>query len=97
MVIKTNQSVVYKAKVTICSDILTKHSTQSERRVEFSNVKPCGTERPLSIKGLSFVIELVPPKSHVLFNSTASYSVALMVNEIDLSMECWCHILTEKT
>ena len=29
-----------KAKVSVCSDIRTKHSTQSKRRVEFLNVKP---------------------------------------------------------
>ena len=29
-----------KAKVTVCSDIRTKHSTQSEHHVEFLNVKP---------------------------------------------------------
>ena len=37
---KTNQ---YKTKVAVCSDIRTKHSTQSERHVEFLNVKPGGT------------------------------------------------------
>ena len=35
--------MMYKAKVLICSDIRTKHSTQSERHVEVLNVKPCGT------------------------------------------------------
>ena len=34
-----------KAKVAVCSDIRTKHSTQSEHHVEFWNVKPGGTER----------------------------------------------------
>ena len=34
---------MYKAKVAVCSDIRAKHSTQSERRVEFFIVKPCGT------------------------------------------------------
>ena len=29
-----------KAKVAVCSEILTEHSTQSERHVEFLNVKP---------------------------------------------------------
>ena len=43
MVIKTNQLTTYKAKVAVCSDIRTKHSTQSERHVEFLNVKPGGT------------------------------------------------------
>ena len=37
--------MMYKAKVAVSSDIRTKHSQQSERHVEFLNVKPCGTER----------------------------------------------------
>ena len=32
----------YKAKVVVCSEIRTKHSTQSENHVEFFNVKPGG-------------------------------------------------------
>ena len=36
--------MVYKAEVAVCSEIRTKHSTQSEHNVEFLNVKPCGTE-----------------------------------------------------
>ena len=32
-----------KGKVAVCSDIPTKHSMQSERHVEFLNVKPCDT------------------------------------------------------
>jgi len=43
MVIKTNQLITYKAKVTVRSEIRTKHSTQSEHHVEFFNVKPGGT------------------------------------------------------
>ena len=35
--------MMYTAKVAVCSDIRTKHSTQSERLVEFFNDKPCGT------------------------------------------------------
>ena len=35
--------MLYKAKVAVCPDIRTKHSTQSERDVEFLKVKPCGT------------------------------------------------------
>ena len=31
---------MYKAKVAVCSDILTKHITQSEHHVELLNVKP---------------------------------------------------------
>jgi hypothetical protein len=45
MVIKTNQSVMHKAKVAVCSEIRTEHSKQSENRVEFSNLKPGGTQR----------------------------------------------------
>jgi len=33
----------YKAKDAVCSEIRTKHSTQSEQNVEFLNVKPGGT------------------------------------------------------
>ena len=32
--------MMYKAKSAACSDIRTKHSTQSERHVEFFNIKP---------------------------------------------------------
>ena len=35
--------MIYKAKVTVSSDIRTKHSTQSEHHIEFFNVKPGGT------------------------------------------------------
>ena len=34
---------MYKAKFAVSSDIRTKRSTQSERHVEFLNVKPGGT------------------------------------------------------
>jgi len=33
---------MYKAKVAVCSEIRTKHLTQSEHHVQFSNVKPGG-------------------------------------------------------
>jgi len=36
---------MYKTKVTVCSEICTKHSMQSEHLVEFLNVKPVGTWR----------------------------------------------------
>ena len=35
--------MMYKAKFAVCSDVLTKHSTQSEPHVEFLYVKPGGT------------------------------------------------------
>jgi hypothetical protein len=34
--------MTYKAKVAVCSEIRTKHSTQREQQVEFLNVKPGG-------------------------------------------------------
>jgi len=37
--------MVYTAKNAVCSEIRTKHSTQSEQHVEFLNVKPGGTFR----------------------------------------------------
>jgi len=37
--------MLYKAKVAVCPEIRTKHSTQSEHRVEFLNIKPSGTYR----------------------------------------------------
>ena len=44
---------MYKAKVAVCSDIRTKHSTQSERHVEFLNVKPWRyVKKPLGFKRL---------------------------------------------
>jgi hypothetical protein len=35
--------MTYKAMFAACSEIRTKHSTQSEHHVEFFNVKPGGT------------------------------------------------------
>jgi len=43
MATKTNQLMTYKAKVAVCSQISTKHSTHSEHHVELLNVKPGGT------------------------------------------------------
>ena len=45
--------MTYKAKVAVCSDIRTKHSTQSECHVEFSKVKPLWyVKKPLGFKRL---------------------------------------------
>jgi hypothetical protein len=44
--------MTYKAKVAVCSEIRTKHSTQSEHRVELFNVKPGGKKKPLGFKRL---------------------------------------------
>jgi len=35
--------MMYKAKVTVCSEIRKKHLMQSQHHVEFLNVKPGGT------------------------------------------------------
>jgi len=35
--------MTYKAEVAVCSEICTKHSTQSEHHLEFVNVTPGGT------------------------------------------------------
>jgi hypothetical protein len=43
MVIKTYHLMMYKAKVSVCSEICKKHSTQSENHVEFLNIKLVGT------------------------------------------------------
>jgi len=43
MVIKSNQLMMFKAKATVCGEIRTKQSTQSEHHVEFLNVKHGGT------------------------------------------------------
>ena len=38
--------MMYKAKVAVCSEICTKHSTQSEHHVEFLNVKLVVRKKP---------------------------------------------------
>jgi len=35
--------MMYRAKAAVCFEIRTKHSTHSENRVEFLNIKPGGT------------------------------------------------------
>jgi len=35
--------MTYKAKVAVCSEKCTRHSTQSEHHVEFLNITPGGT------------------------------------------------------
>jgi hypothetical protein len=43
MVIKTNQLMLYIAKVAVYSEIRTKHSTQGEHHAEFFNFEPVVT------------------------------------------------------
>jgi hypothetical protein len=40
---KTNQFMLYEARIAAYSQISTKHSTQSDHHVEFLNVKAGGT------------------------------------------------------
>ena len=51
---------MYKAKVAVCSDICTKHSTQSENHVEILNVNPLNTKRRL----LCLKTQFVPRSKH---------------------------------
>ena len=45
--------MMYNAKVAVCSDIRTKHPTQSESHVEFLNVKTWWyVQKPLVFKRL---------------------------------------------
>ena len=52
--------MLYKAKVAVCSDIRTKHSTESERHVEFLNVNLLNTKRRL----LYLKTQFVPRSKH---------------------------------
>ena len=46
--------MLYKAKVAVCSEIRTKHLTQSEHHVEFLNVKTWWNgKKPLGVKRLN--------------------------------------------
>jgi hypothetical protein len=40
---ENSQLMTYEAKVAVCSEIRTKHSTQSEHHVEMLSAKPGGT------------------------------------------------------
>ena len=58
--------MIYKAKVAVCSDIRTKHSTQSERHVEFFNVKPWWyVKKPLGFKRLMELYVYSPPYAFI--------------------------------
>ena len=51
--------MLYKAKVGVCSDIRTKHSTQRERHVEFLNIKTWWyVQKHLGFKGLNTNIKV---------------------------------------
>jgi hypothetical protein len=45
--------MLYKTKAAVCSQIHTKHSTQSQHHVEFLNVKPGGhVKKPTGFRRL---------------------------------------------
>ena len=49
--------MMYKAKVAVCSEIRTEHSTQSEHHVEFLNVKTWWYIKiPLDFKRLTEIL-----------------------------------------
>jgi hypothetical protein len=43
---------MYKEKVAICSEIRTKHWTQSEHHVELLNIEPGGKEKQYSLNAV---------------------------------------------
>ena len=48
--------MLYKGKVAVCSEIHTKHSTQSEDHVEFVNVKTLSyVNKPLGFKTVRYL------------------------------------------
>ena len=61
--------MMYKAKVAVYSDIRTKHSTQSERRVEFLNVKTWRyVKKPLEVKRLMLKFSICPTKVYFTYD-----------------------------
>jgi hypothetical protein len=73
--------MMYKAMVAVCSEIRTKHSTQSEHHVEFWNVwawwyieKPLGFKRLTASQEYSSVLACRHTKSYMFYIiSTATY------------------------
>ena len=72
--------MLYKAKVAVCSDIRTKHSTQSERHVEFFNVKPwwyvkkqLGVKRLKEINGIGKKGNFLQFMTEIRLNSLTCY------------------------
>ena len=66
--------MIYKAKVAACSEIRTKHSTQGDHHVEFSNVKTWRyVKKPLGLKGQ---YALYPQESG--FDSRPWYETSLL-------------------
>ena len=65
-----------EAKVAVCSDIHPKHSTQSERHVEFLNVTPLWyVKKPLGVKRLIylfFFFNLIPERNPCILLATQS-------------------------
>ena len=55
--------MIYKAKVAVCSQIRTKHSTQSEHHVEYLSVNPLNAElntirHSLALVGARYILHV---------------------------------------
>ena len=69
--------MMYKAKVAVCSDIRTKHTTQSECHVEFLNIKPRWyVKKPLGFKRLNF--SKIHPVGVALFDAKIRKNMTLL-------------------
>ena len=49
--------MLYREIMAVCSDIRTKHSTQSEHHVELLNVKLAAVNKPLGFKRLTLPLQ----------------------------------------
>jgi hypothetical protein len=75
---------MYKEKVAVYSDISTKHSTQSERHVEFLKVKPWWYgKKLLGFKRLNYV----PNSINLSKCRLLCESIAVFILYIDLKMD----------
>ena len=61
--------MMYKAKVAICSETRTKHSTRYEHHVDFLNVKTCWyVKKPLGFKRLNPLTPDLPSILSIFFD-----------------------------
>ena len=69
-----------KAKVAVCSDIRTKHSTQSERHAEFLNVKSWWyVKKPLGFKRLNVLYDFYIKEPLFPYTALLGWSICLKV------------------
>ena len=92
--------MMYKAKIAVCSDMRTKHSTQNERDLEFLNVKPGGYERNCQgLKGSavteskwSYCFTHLQPGTVKKWVKVISRSLYFQVFQVVSSSEVFCTI-----